>query len=98
MSAALIGRNKRLSVLINFDINNFYFSRLLRGVPLQEFAPATTWILNKIPIENLNRNSHGRRSKLLQRPIVLAFTFRFSLFTLHLIYFASALALAFFPM
>ena len=31
------------------------------------FAPATTWIPIEIPMENLNWNSHGRRSKLLQR-------------------------------
>lgn len=31
---------------------------------LQEFAPATTWIPNEIPIENLNWNAHSRRSKL----------------------------------
>ena len=35
--------------------------------PLQEFAPATKWIPNGIPMENLNWNSHGCRSKLLQR-------------------------------
>jgi len=36
---------------------------------LQEFAPATTWIPIEIPMESLNWNSHGRRSKLLQRRI-----------------------------
>jgi hypothetical protein len=42
-----------------------------RGLPLQEFAPATTWIPNEIPMENhwnSHWNSHGCRSKLLQRP------------------------------
>ncbi len=42
-------------------------------MPLEEFAPATTWILKEIPIENLNWNSHGRRSKLLQRPWLICF-------------------------
>jgi len=37
-------------------------------MPLQEFAPATTCIPIEIPIENLYWNSHGCRSKLLQRP------------------------------
>jgi len=36
-------------------------------MPLQEFAPATTSIPIEIPIENLYWNSHGCRSKLLQR-------------------------------
>ncbi len=35
------------------------------------FAPATACIPNEIPIENLNWNSHGRRSKLLQRRILV---------------------------
>ena len=37
--------------------------KLKKGGPLQEFAPATTWIPNGIPMENQNWNSHGRRSK-----------------------------------
>jgi hypothetical protein len=32
------------------------------------FAPATTWIPNEIHMECIHWNSHGRRSKLLQRP------------------------------
>ena len=40
-------------------------SGAVSGVEL--FAPATTWIPNEIPMENPNWNSHGCRSKLLQR-------------------------------
>ncbi len=36
---------------------------LMRRMPLQEFAPATTGIPNNIPVEILNWNSYGRRSK-----------------------------------
>ena len=36
-------------------------------MPLQEFAPATICIPNGITIKILNWNSHGCRSKLLQR-------------------------------
>jgi len=42
-----------------------------KGSPLQEFAPATTWIPSTIPMENPPWNSHGCRSKLLQRLRVL---------------------------
>jgi len=44
------------------------YTQLKKGVPLQEFAPATKWIPWRIPVENLYGNSSGCRSKLLQRP------------------------------
>ncbi len=46
------------------------------ALPLQEFAPATIYNTKGIPIENLYLNSHGCRSKLLQRPWPL-FAFHF---------------------